>query len=96
MIAKKSSCPVGGKGLTVLFEIVDTAIGYCEKIRKEKKHKKTKNFCEKHKKTNFHSTFFCCLLMKSSISNFQHFSSSFHNFFSLNDNIKHLQNYIYF
>jgi len=74
-----------------------TKYNYGIKIIFREKAQKDQKFLRKAQKDQFSfDIFFRCLLMKSSISNFQHFSSSFHNFFSLNDNIKNLQNYIYF
>ena len=67
-----------------------------EGIKLRKNTKRPKKCVKTTKRPILSRHFFRCLIIKPSISNFQHFSSSFHNFFSINDNIKNLQNHIYF
>ena len=66
-------------------------------FKKREKTQKHQFLLQKSQKHHFWiDILFLCILMTTSISNFQRFSSSFQIFFSINDNFTNLWNHIYF
>ena len=64
--------------------------------KREKSHKHQFLLLKSQKHHFWIDILFRCLHITTSISNFQHFSSSFQIFFPINDNFTNLWNHIYF